>query len=108
VDVAATLAAWGRWQAALAPGRGPSVVDALVGSLGGLGAQQRARPAVFSCVHAGWTPLVVGVFFLWVTDAASGAWGPELVLLCVCHIPVFVFLTSVFLTSRYAIALFGR
>lgn len=42
--MAETLVAWGRWQAALAPGRGPSVVDALIGSLGGLGAEQRVRP----------------------------------------------------------------
>ena len=41
--MAETLVAWGRWQAALAPGRGPSVVDALIGSLGGLGAEQRVR-----------------------------------------------------------------
>ena len=41
--MAATLVTWGRWQAALAPGRGPSVVDALVGSLGGPGAEQRVR-----------------------------------------------------------------
>ncbi len=41
VDVAATLTAWGKWQPALAPGRGPSVAEALIGSLGGKGAERR-------------------------------------------------------------------
>ena len=40
-DIAASLTAWGRWQPALAPGRGPSVAEALVGSLGGNGAERR-------------------------------------------------------------------
>ena len=40
-DIAASLTAWGRWQPALAPGRGPSVAEALVGSLGGKDAERR-------------------------------------------------------------------
>ena len=46
-DVAAMLSAWGRWQAALAPGRGPSVAEALVGSLGGREGEKRVRALGF-------------------------------------------------------------
>ena len=42
-DVAAVLTAWGRWQASLAPGRGPSVAEALIGSLGGREGEKRVR-----------------------------------------------------------------
>ncbi len=89
--MAATLAAWGRWQAALAPGRGPSVVDALVGSLGGLGAQQRARPAGLGA--SGWMPLAVGVLL----DCGLAPPAVRGVLLCFCLFAsaalLFVFLT---------------
>ena len=37
------LTAWGRWQASLAPGRGPSVAEALIGSLGGREGEKRVR-----------------------------------------------------------------
>ena len=37
------LTAWGKWQASLAPGRGPSVAEALVGSLGGREGEKRVR-----------------------------------------------------------------
>ena len=40
-DVAATLTAWGSWQPAMMPTRSPTVVNALVGSLGGHGADRR-------------------------------------------------------------------
>lgn len=39
--MAATVTAWGSWQPALMPYRGPTVADALVGSLGGHGADRR-------------------------------------------------------------------
>ena len=32
--MSASLTAWGNWQPALAPVRGPTVLDALIGSLG--------------------------------------------------------------------------
>ncbi|KAK9834954.1 hypothetical protein WJX84_011882 [Apatococcus fuscideae] len=54
-DVCAVLTQYGRWQPALAPGQGPSVADALVGSLGGTGADKR----VFLDIGAG-----VGLFSL--------------------------------------------
>ena len=39
-DVSASLTAWGSWQPALAPFRGPTVLDALVGSLGSRGSNR--------------------------------------------------------------------
>ena len=50
-DIAAALTAWGRWQPALAPGRGPSVAEALVGSLGGKGAERRVSTLLCCCSH---------------------------------------------------------
>lgn len=39
-DVSASLTAWGSWQPALAPTRGPTVLEALIGSLGGRGSNR--------------------------------------------------------------------
>ena len=39
-DVSASLTAWGSWQPALAPTRGPTVLDALIGSLGSRGSNR--------------------------------------------------------------------
>lgn len=50
-DIAAALTAWGRWQPALAPGRGPSVAEALVGSLGGKGAERRVSTLICCSSH---------------------------------------------------------
>ncbi|KAK9862507.1 hypothetical protein WJX84_003997, partial [Apatococcus fuscideae] len=54
-DTCAVLSQYGRWQPALAPGQSPTVADALVGSLGGTGADKR----VFLDIGAG-----VGLFSL--------------------------------------------
>ena len=42
-DTCAVLSQYGRWQPALAPNQSPTVADALVGSLGGTGADKRVR-----------------------------------------------------------------
>ena len=42
-DVSASLTAWGSWQPALAPTRGPTVLDALIGSLGSRGSNRVSR-----------------------------------------------------------------
>ena len=49
-DVSASLTAWGSWQPALAPTRGPTVLDALIGSLGSRGSN-RVSPCTmhFQC-----------------------------------------------------------
>ena len=39
-DVSASLTAWGSWQPGLAPTRGPTVLDALIGSLGSRGSNR--------------------------------------------------------------------
>lgn len=42
-DVSASLTAWGNWQPALAPVRGPTVLDALIGSLGSRSTTEKVR-----------------------------------------------------------------
>ena len=43
-DVSASLTAWGSWQPSLAPTRGPTVLDALIGSLGSRGSNRVSNP----------------------------------------------------------------
>ena len=56
-DIAASLTAWGRWQPALAPGRGPSVAEALVGSLGGKDAERRVSITYVCWLSDSWLML---------------------------------------------------
>ena len=44
-DVSHVLSRYGTWQPALQHRRAPTVAEALVGSLGGFGAEQRVSPA---------------------------------------------------------------
>ena len=52
VDTSAVLSIWGTWQPAMAPTRGPTVADALIGSLGGRGAERRVSlPSIINACY---------------------------------------------------------